>query len=224
MKVSFVVPSYNNFQLVNQLLVDIHEHTKADEVIVVDDCSTDEVAVNGLAWWASNYGVRVMRPVENLGFLKSSNYGMKAATGGIICLVSTDVRILGDVITPIENTLKESLKTLFGGIVYRDSTGWNEFKYSGFTNKIFHYAEGWFLATGKEQWEELGYFDERYAPHDFEDVDLSTKAVSMGYNLFSMPSGLVKHTGAATIGYTDARRELTEKNRKIFEEKWLSQN
>ncbi len=216
MKVSFVIPSYENFHLVNNLLADIHNYTKPDEIIVVDDGSKNIAAIDGLAWWRDNYGIKVLNPIDNLGFLKASNYGMKKATGGIICLISTDVRIHGDIITPIKNTLLEQPKTLFGGVVYRDSTGWNEFG-----EKLFPYAEGWFLSTGKEQWEELGYFDERYIPNDFEDVDLSTKAMSLGYNLFSMPSGLMKHDGAQTIGYTDKRRELTEINREKFREKWI---
>ena len=216
MKVSFVIPSWNHFELINQLLVDIHEHTKPDEIIVVDDCSTDSKAIEGLEWWRVNYGVKVVRLSENLGFLKASNFGLKQATGDIVCLISTDVRIFEDITFYVKVTLGEGVKALFGGVVYRDSTGWNEFN-----GKIFPYAEGWFLAATKTAWEEFGYFDEELAPHDFEDVSLSTVAISLGYELLSIPPSAMKHVGAQTIGYTEERRKITEVNREKFREKWI---
>jgi glycosyltransferase involved in cell wall biosynthesis len=220
MKVSFVIPSYNNFNLVNQLLVDIHEHTKADEVIVVDDCSNDIAAIDGLAWWSLNYGVRVMRPTENQGFLKASNQGIKTATGDVVCLISSDVRIYKDLAVIAKAMTQIEGKILLGGKYYKDTTGWNDFN-----GRIFPYIEGWLLIAKKEHWEELGYFDERYAPNDFEDVDLSTTAIQKGFNLAQITPDagpVIEHIGAQTIGYTDIRRELTERNRKKFEEKWLN--
>ena len=78
------------------------------------------------------------------------------------------------------------------------------------------------LIAKKEHWEELGYFDERYAPHDFEDVDLSTTALSKGFNLAQIvPETVVEHIGAQSIGYGDERSELTKKNREKFREKWI---
>ena len=216
MKVSFVIPSYNNFPLVNQLLVDLYEHCQPDEVLVVDDCSNDSAAVDGLKWWSLNYKVKVVRPLENLGFLKASNYGMKLATGGIICTISTDVRVEINLSQLLKDILKENPRRLIGGIVYEETTGWNEFG-----GKIFPYAEGWLLATGKEQWEELGYFDERYGNSDFEDVHLSTLAISKGYQLYPINSPKIQHLGAQTYGYTEERKARTEKNREIFRSIWI---
>src|SRR5574342_490809 len=96
MKVSFVIPIWNNFHLINQLLVDIKDNCTPDEIIVVDDCSTDQATRDGLVWWSFNYNVKVLRPVENLGFLKASNYGLKQATGDVLCLISSDVRMYKD--------------------------------------------------------------------------------------------------------------------------------
>jgi GT2 family glycosyltransferase len=219
MKVSFVIPSHNHFELVNQLLVDLHEHCSPDEVIVVDDFSTDQVAIDGLAWWRSNYGTTVLRPIENLGFLKASNYGMRKATGDVICLISTDVRVYKDLSTFAKGMTQIEGKLLLGGRVYNDSTGWNDFD-----GRIFPYVEGWLLIAKKEHWEELGYFDERYSPNDFEDVDLSTTAIQKGFNLAQITpdaGAVVEHIGAQSIGYTDVRRELTEKNKESFRLKWL---
>lgn len=216
MRISFVIPSYNNFHLVNELLANIREHSMPDEIIVVDDCSTDRAAIDGLQWWAMNMDVKVRRPLENLNFLKASNWGMKQATGDVICLISTDVRIHRDFLYFIRNELTEKPQKLIGGRLLDYDTGWNTFD-----GKTHIYLEGWFLATGKAQWEELGYFDERYAPNDFEDVDLSTTACSKGWTLSEMAQGMVSHIGAQSIPYNDERYKLTEINREKFRLKWL---
>lgn len=220
MKVSFVIPSYNNFNLVNQLLVDLFEHCHPDEVIVVDDYSTEQSAIDGLFWWSNNFDIQVIRPVENQGFLKASNIGLKAATGDVVCLVSTDVRIYKDLSVIAKAMTQIEGKILLGGKYYTDTTGWNDFD-----GKIFPYIEGWLLIAKKEHWEELGYFDERYSPNDFEDVDLSTFALEKGFNLSQITPDngiVVEHGGGKSIGYNEKRMALTERNREKFRNKWLS--
>lgn len=212
---SVVIPVYNNFALVNDLLVNLFTRSKIDEVIVVDDCSPDLETVEGLKWWAASYGVKVVRPGSNLGFLRAANMGMGIAQGDILCLLSSDVIVETDLFQAIRDKL--SLKTLIGGIVYNGSTGWNQFG-----QRIFPYAEGWLLACTSVAWKDIGGFDERYCPNDFEDVDLSTTAISKGYGLVSLNNPGIRHIGGQTIGYTEERMELTEKNRKKFEDKWVN--
>lgn len=217
MKVSFVIPIYNHFELVNQLLVDIMEHTRPDEIIVVDDYSKDIATLDGLQWWALNLGVKVIRPIENLGFLRAANYGMSKANGDILCLISSDVRIEDDLTQLVKDIISYNPTRLIGGVVYEGSTGWNCFD----NGKIFPYAEGWLLACTRVAWREFGGFDERYAPCDFEDVDLSTTAISKGYTLYGIFSPKIRHLGAKTMGYTEDRMKVTEQNREKFREKWM---
>lgn len=219
MKVSFVIPSWNHFELVNQLLCDIRDNCTPDEVIVVDDCSTDQKAIDGLAWWAENYGATVIKTPENQGFLRTSNFGLKQANGDIVCLISTDVRIYKDLAVIAQAIKQIKGKTLLGGKYYNETTGWNKFG-----ETVFPYVEGWLLIATKGNWLELGYFDEQYTPNDFEDVDISTTARNMGYNLAQITPDagtVVEHIGAQSIGYTEERRKLTEINREKFREKWL---
>lgn len=217
MKVSFVIPIWNNFHLINQLLCDIRDYNTPNEIIVVDDCSNDQSTLDGLAFWSLNYNVKVHRPIQNLHFLKSSNYGASRATGDAICLISSDVRIETDLAKLVRDLLTVDPKRFIGGVVHSHDTGWNTFD-----GKIYPYAEGWLLCCLRSAWEEFGGFDEQFAPHDFEDVDISTTAVQRGYGLYAINSDKIKHVGAATIGYTDARRELTERNREKFRAKWMN--
>lgn len=219
MKISFVIPIYNHWTLINDLLSDIHKHCRPDEIIVVDDFSTDQETLDGIQWWASNYeNIKILRPAENLGFLRASNYGVSKATGDAVCLISSDVRLEEDLAKAVRELLELDPKILIGGVVYRETTGWNQFG-----NHIFPYAEGWLLCCLKSAWNEFGGFDERYVPNDAEDLDLSTTAVSKGYTLVSLNSPKIRHIGGQTIGYTGIRMELTKRNIEKFRKKWLTE-
>ena len=219
MKISVVIPAFNHWHLTHQLLWNIYKTCgKLHEVIVIDDASTEGEMHSGLQWWmnANLHTVKHIRNPENLGFLRTANRGLKEATGDAVILISTDVKVHKNIAIMIGDALLENPKTLISGKVYRESTGWNKFG-----DKIFPYAEGFLLATTKASWEELGYLDERYARNDFEDVDLSTTALSMGYDLLELPPESVHHMSAQTIAYGAEREELTKINQKKFEAKWI---
>ena len=69
--------------------------------------------------------------------------------------------------------------------------------------------------------ERLNYFDERYVPHDFEDVDLSTTALSLGMELIPLNNPGLQHIGGQSIGYSPAREAITRTNLKKFGDKWI---
>lgn len=215
MTFSFVIPTYNHYDLVHQVLFDIYKHcSHVDEVIIMDDASPEPLS-DGLNWWMTNglLNVRHIRMKENKGFLRNSNAGLKLATGDMICLLSNDVRIYGNV---SEFCLMHVNELVGGRLLYWD-TGWNTFN-----GTVYPYLEGWLLASHRDNWEDLGYFDERYVPYDYEDVDLSTTAVSKGYKLLSLPEDYTSHIGAQSIQYGDEREKQTQINRKKFEAKWIT--
>ncbi len=217
---SFVVPTYNRYDLLHTLLYDIYQKcTPVLEVIIVDDCSTEMSYRDGLNWWKTNgmLPIRHVRMEKNVNFLKASNAGLQRAKGEIVCLISNDVRIHADIVSHIDVMVSSTGKDLLVGGRYLDwNTGWNTF--DGVT---FPYLEGWLLATTKSGWERLGYFDERYAPSDMEDVDISTQALSQGFILSSLADSWTTHIGAQSISYGSAREAITIRNKEKFREKWI---
>lgn len=220
MRVSIVVPTYNHYQLLHQCLYDIYNKcTHVDEVIVVNDNSTDEDVYNGLSWWKSHklLPLRELRLNRNVMFLKASNIGLKAATGDVVILLSNDVRLYRDIVQPILDLLKdEDKKCLVGGRLLDWDTGWNSFK-----GAVYPYLEGWLLAATKETWKELNYFDEQFAPSDMEDVDLATTAILHGYELCAIPYEYTHHLGGQSIGFNPEREAITIKNKEKFKKKWI---
>lgn len=228
-KVHVVIPHWNHWNLTHSRLWEIYKHEKdtVSTVLVVDDCSTDTMTEDGLKWWAdfrvkNNFNVECLQLENNVGFLLASNAGLeytvdKCDPDDIVVLLSNDVQIM----TPFASQMTEILsqpKKMVGGILYTHDTGWNRFG-----DKVYPYLEGWLMALTANSWKTFGYLDERYVPNDFEDVDTSTLALSLGYELVPLNNPGLHHMGAQSIGYNEKRQKLTETNRKKFEDKWITQ-
>ena len=221
-----VIPIYKNWHLCHSLLNSLRKFEKdnIDQVYVVNDFSKDAEVDGGLDFWVSSglIHVQVIENEENLGFTLSANKGLKTASkdfsdSDVIHLISSDVKIGGRFIERVSQ-VAESQKALVGQKLLYGDTGWNTFD-----GKIFPYLEGWFLSCTVGGWKDLGYFDDAYAPYDYEDIDLSTMAASKGYKTIPMNLPTVTHAGGGTIGYTDERRAITERNREYFRRKWMNE-
>jgi GT2 family glycosyltransferase len=219
LKFSFVIPNYNRYDLVHQTLFDIYKTcSPVHEVVIVNDGCTQMESFTGVEWWSRGtmLPVHELRLEENVGFLRASNAGMKYATGDIICLLSNDVRVKTDIVLRIEHYLKGNPYSLVGGRLLNSDTGWNNFD-----GEIFPYIEGWLLAMTHMGWEEVDYFDEQFAPNDFEDIDLSTKVLASDGLLFALPEDATQHIGAQSIKYSPEREALTIQNKEKFRAKWM---
>lgn len=92
--VSVIVPNYNYARALGLCLTSLREQTYPHlELIVVDDCSTDDsVAV------AESYGARVLRTPENSGPAAARNLGAAHASGEILFFIDSDVAAKPDAV------------------------------------------------------------------------------------------------------------------------------
>lgn len=224
-KISIVILNYNRWDLVHQLLMDIYQKCTLpllEEVLVVNNGCTQDESFTGLNWWINRklLPIRELRLEENLHFIGGFNAGLKAAKGDILVALSNDVRIYKDLTSIIVAGLSIENKMLIGGRMIDWNTGWNTFD-----GRIFPYLEGWLLATTKDDWKDLDYFDIRYSPNDMEDVDLSTTAFSKGYALAQITPDagtVIQHLGAQTYTYSPEREAITIQNKEKFRQKWIT--
>lgn len=216
---------YNKWELTRQLIDGLLEHEKENinELLVIDNGSKIiEKASLRESFLGVDLGFRatVKEIPENLGFTLGANVGLKTACdenskADIVFLISNDVQIKGKFIEQAEEKLQNEIPALVGNRhIYWDS-GWNKFK-----GKVYGYLEGYFLAAKISTWEYLNFFDPAYAPCDFEDVDLSTKAKIGSISLSSLENPNIVHLGAQTLGYNPEREAITKRNQKYFEAKW----
>jgi len=217
---SVVMPCYNQAPLTGDRLLELDRlfHIRHDfEVIIVNNGSSDQTR-HILKWWSDNGDWRfyAKHKRENIGFGPAVNDGAKSARCEFLFIISNDVVIKGDFFADVISFLRaEDDEFLCGARVVDWPAGWNEFP----GHPPIPYLEGWFIATRTTTWRKLGGFDPRFAPCDYEDIDLSYRAQRMGIQLrmLSLP---LHHIGAGTIGFTQERRAITEKHRLKFAEKW----
>lgn len=214
--ISIITPVWNRSDLTSQYLYghNIHYPNPPDiEWIIIDNGSNDGTK-DILEYWKSIIGnpLKIIRNRENLGFSVACNQGAKKASGGILVFLNNDVVIKGDYVTAIERTLTN--KEIIGPQLIGVDTGWNVFD-----GKVLSYIAGWCMSMTLATYEQLGGFDERYSPADYEDIDICYNALKKGYGLQAVRMPL-QHLGEQTGNHLPNRRKITEANRVKFAEKW----
>src|SRR3954462_7651360 len=95
---SVVIPNWNGRDLLEKYLPSVVEAMGGNEIIVVDNGSTDGSAEFLRAAFPS---VRVLALPKNLGFGGGSNAGFRAATNDIVVLLNSDMRVAPDFLAPL---------------------------------------------------------------------------------------------------------------------------
>lgn len=227
-KVGIVMPFYGKWDLCHARLFEFYQFLPQDnvEIILVDDASPDEEEIKGsVSWWqkdTKHHKIRYYRNEENLGFGGAMNVGAKIAmhhSAEIIMLISNDVKVSGDFVSPVVYMLNINDKLIIGSEVIDYPAGWNEFEINN-EKIVVPWVNGWFIACTSEIWKMLGGFDPLYGKYTYEDIDLSTRATMMGLELVATKSPFLKHLGAQTAGYSAERMEITIANKEKYLHKW----
>jgi GT2 family glycosyltransferase len=210
-----IVAVWNRADITARFLTQLKPYLgEIHELIMVDDCSTDRTP-EVLEWWRDRLKgkMRTPRNPQNQGYGPSCNRGARFATSDIVVFMNNDIDIRGSFVAPTIQKLVEEPRSLVTVNLVDWDGGWN--KWDG---KVVPYAEGWYLAAWKETWDELGGFDERFVPCDYEDVDLSYRAIQADFQLIPLNLPLV-HIGGISANQRE-REKITLKNRRLFGEKW----
>lgn len=240
-KVSVVIPVYNQFGYTYNCLKAILAHTEgiAYEVIIADDCSTDEVKnLEDIV-----HGIKVIHNTKNLKFLLNCNNAAKYAKGQYIVFLNNDTQVqpgwlhaLLDVMDKKKDAGMVGSKLLYpngklqeaGGILWKDGSAWN---YGHFQNpdasefcyvKEVDYISGAAIMISHKLWLEIGGFDEAFEPAYYEDTDLAFEVRKHGYKVYFQPASLVVHFEGISNG-TDTSTGLKKYqvvNQKKFFQKW----
>jgi len=92
-RISLYIPCYNAAGYLDRVLAAVMAQTHpVDEVLVIDDGSTDDtVAVAGRWLAASRYPLRIVSHPENLGLASARNTGVREARCELVACVDSDV-------------------------------------------------------------------------------------------------------------------------------------
>src|SRR3954463_665600 len=95
---SVVIPNWNGRDLLEKYLPSVLEAMGDNEVIVVDNGSTD----GSTAFVSERFpSVKVLALPANLGFGGGSNAGFRAASNDVVVLLNSDMRVEPDFLAPL---------------------------------------------------------------------------------------------------------------------------
>lgn len=209
MKISVVIPVYKNHELFLKNLEHNLKLLNQVEFIIVDDDPKSNLEKN-----IRKYGVIYLKNEKNYGFSKTVNMGVKKASGDLIILLNSDVKVLKLDLRKIKDYFQKD-KTLFaisflqfdnGKTVGRNCLYWKKgffyhTKIENFNEGINSWAEGGACVIDKKKFLFLGGFlDNLYSPFYWEDIDLSYRAWKAEFKIIFSPKFKVEHLHESTIG------------------------
>lgn len=239
--VSVIIPVYNQFEYTYNCLKSILYNTRnvEYEVIVADDSSIDDTV--RLDYVVK--GVKILRNKENLLFLRNCNHAASQAKGKYLIFLNNDTQVQSNWMKPLVQLLDSrqdagmaGSKLLFpdgtlqeaGGIIWQDGTGANygrgdnpdapEYNYV----KESDYISGASIIVRKELWDEIGGFDERFAPAYCEDSDLAFEIRRLGKKVLYQPASEVVHFEGISNGtdVTEGIKSCQVANMEKLRQKW----
>ena len=234
-----IVLNFNGGEMVLRAIasvLDTRWPAGALEVVLVDNASTDGSADRVVSQFPA---VRVVRSSRNVGF-PANNLAMDDLTGiDYVALVNPDAFVDAGWLAPLVDALREDERAGAACplmlLAARDAEGREvvnnagcEVLANGYARdrasgavyapdqlaptEVFAWSGGAVLLR-REYLEDVGLFDARFFLY-YEDIDLSWRGRSRGWRYRFVPSSIVHHHHAATVGVgSKVHRYYTERNR-----------
>ncbi|NOU38453.1 MAG: glycosyltransferase [Ferruginibacter sp.] len=248
-KVSIIIPFYNQLNFTYNCLNYLYKHvgTKYEyEIILIDDNSTDNI---DLSFYE---GIRLIKNIENIGFLKSINEGIKESAGEFIYILQSN--------TEVQSEFLDELFFVFNNFSNVGAVGSKLINTNGalqeagsvflkncnqiFTNKESFYPEVNYIKKVDyctsisllfKKYDvdgNINLFDEQFTNTHFEDADFCFQLKHLqNKNIYYTPFSEVIHFKELT--YNNHKNNIYVENKKSeilfkvnlqkFKKKWQSQ-
>ncbi|ANE51981.1 glycosyltransferase family 2 protein [Flavisolibacter tropicus] len=219
---SIVIPNYNGVQLFTHTLPTVFkalEHVSLpSEVIVADDCSTDD----SIAYLQKEYPqIRIVQNTVNSGFSITANNGITAASYSYVLLLNSDVKlepdyfhslfsyfedpttfgVVGRIVGWEDNIIQDGAKyPSFHGVKIKTSGNYLLEDEKAMQYGLFSmYLSGACALLDKEKFLQCGGFNELFSPFYVEDYELSLRAWRLGWKCYYDHRSVCRHKVSTSI-------------------------
>ncbi len=239
-KTLIVIVSYNSKHFMEKNLESIREALtpRTYKIAVVDNASDDGVE----KYLAEQEDIIYIRNENNVGFGPACNQAVQATKGTEyesydVFLLNNDTRLVFDSLYFLRQALYSfdeigavgSVSNYAGNKQQIDVTFDTVEEYIKYGEKMNQPMEnpclervrlsGFAMLIRRSVWDEVGGFDEDFAPGYFEDDALSMEILRRGYRLKVVRNSFIYHAGSQSFIKTDYQKLLTE-HHQLFIQKY----
>jgi len=246
--VSIVIPTKNKFHLISKCIDSIFNKTsyKNYEIVIVDNGTKEPKALKYLKSLSNNEKVKILRYDIPFNFSSLANYGIKNSTGDIIVLLNNDVEVISEnwLEEMVSYAVRKDVGVVGGKLLYPDGKiqhagviiglwGVADHAFKGCENKADYMLRATLpqeylavtaacMALRREVFDEVGGFDEKKFPVNFNDTDFCLRVRERGYKIVFTPYALLYHHEHATKGKDRKKEQIkrNEKEKKNFRKRW----
>ena len=243
-KVSIIVLTYNNLELNRKCIDSILSKTAYPnfELIILDNLSTDGTVeyLHELEKKADPR-IKVIYNDNNSGFAGGNNRAMEVSTGDFIMLLNNDTVVTRGWLTNAVKHMQNDVNCGMCGAVtnsigneamikvhYHNMQELEQFAYAytcEHNNVIYTQIDRLAMfctLIRREIIEKYGFLDEHYQIGMFEDDDYAKVVENAGYKMYIAEDVFVHHVNNASFKKLETKeyKEIFDKNKSYFEEKW----
>jgi GT2 family glycosyltransferase len=249
-RVSIIVPTRDHAEDVDRCLTSIFEKSTYSnfEIIILDNGSTDEDALDVLTKWETQEPerVRVVRYDVPFNFSHINNYAVRYSTGRFLLFLNNDTEVIapGWMEAMIEQAQRRPIGAVGARLLYPDDTiqhagvvmrlngvaahghrAWpaDAPGYFGVVQTInnFSAVTGACLMMRREVFDEIGGFEEQLAVA-WNDIDLCLRIREAGYRIVYVPHALLYHFESKSRGPVDTPEKREREHREIafLQKRW----
>ena len=225
-EITLIITNWNGSKLLRECLPTVLEAVRFDrhhcyEVMVIDDCSTD----NSLEILADEFPeVRTEQTPQNLGFQEANNYAVKLAKSKIVMPMNNDIKRDPKALHYLAQYFDNKDTFAVSGKIFAfDQTTFLYGNRGGYFQKgHFHlyekppeddsqtlFACGGAFMVNRQKYLDLGGFDSMYHPLYYEEIDLSYRALKRGWKVHYEPQSIAYHKVQATITRQEKLRSIS---------------
>lgn len=230
-RLSILLVLYNQAPLTLLCLKSLLQHGDVPcQLVLIDNRSTDETD----QLLARIDGATIVRNEDNRGFLLAVNQGVELAHCPYLLLLNNDAIIepgaLGQALATLESdpgigAVGARISLLDGSLQEAGSIIWSDGACLGYGRgdnpdappyrfrRDVDYCSGAFLLLRRQQFLDLGGFDEDYAPAYYEESDFCIRLWENGYRVVYEPRARITHYEFASADGFKGASELQQRNR-----------
>ncbi len=233
---SIIILTFNKLDYTIKCIESIRQYTKSEEyeLIVVDNKSTDGT----VEWLMLQEDIVKIINLDNVGFPKGCNQGMKISKGEDILLLNNDIIVTPSWLSNLKKCLYSNKDIGAVGPVTNSAAYYQSIEVS--YNNIDEMIEfskkynisnsskweerlkliGFCLLLKREVFENVGYLDEIFTPGNFEDDDYCVRIRNCGYKLMLCKDTFIHHYGGTSFKSNSMYGKILTENERKFKEKW----